>query len=86
MSDVELITFTDNSITINVFIDDKVAINEMRDLWQNQVKACQAPLLGGHKNGFTVFIPWILKARGEESPEPEEWDDWNYTTSEEYDN
>ena len=92
MSDVELITFTDNSVTITVYIDDEANIKEMKDLWQNRVQSCQAPLLGGHKNGFSVFIPWILKTEVEESvdpeepdewaySEPEEWDEWNYTQS-----
>ena len=86
MSDVELITFTDNSITITVFIDDEEALQEMRDLWQNQVKACQAPLLGGHKNGFTVFIPWMLKTREDNVVDPEEPDEWSYSEPMENDN
>jgi len=85
MSDVELITFTDNSISITVFIDDEEALQEMKDIWENQVKACQAPLLGSHKNGFTVFIPWILKTAEDEVVDPEEPDEWSYSEPEEND-
>ena len=79
MSDVEFLTFTDNSITITLFVDDAEALQETKDIWENKVKACQAPLLGSHKNGFTVFIPWILKTSEEMTDEAEEPDEWAYS-------
>jgi len=73
MSDIELITFTENTVTVTVFIDDEEGLAEMRDVWENKVQGCQAPLVGAHKNGFSVFIPWILKPL-EEEKEIEEHD------------
>ena len=61
MEDKELITFTENTITITIFLDDAEALKEAQDIWENKVEACQPPLVGSHKNGFSVFIPWILK-------------------------
>jgi len=67
--DVELISFEENSIIITVFIDDETALAEVKDVWENKVKGCQPPLLGSHKNGFSVFIPWILNPPADEKQE-----------------
>ena len=61
VSDVELIEFKENSVVITVFMDDKEAMDELKDVWYNKVESIQAPLVGSYKNMFTVSIPWILK-------------------------
>ena len=61
MSNVEVIEFTDNSVIVTVFIDDANILNELRDVWKNKVQGIQPPLVEGRRNGFNVFIPWILK-------------------------
>ena len=87
-SDVEFIEFTTHPLgellSINIHLKD----DEMKLLkadWGN-VSGCQPPLVESGRTGLNIHIPWILRTPGEETPEPEEWDDWNYTTSEEYDN
>ena len=85
MSDVEFLTFTDNVLTIQFFLDDAEALQELKNTWENEVKSCQAPLVGTHKNGFTLFIPWIMKTPEDEVVDPEEPDEWSYSEPEEND-
>jgi len=61
MSDVELIEFNGNTVTVTVVLEDEDMANLKRD-W-GRVKGCQTPLIGTYKNGFSVFIPWMLKEK-----------------------
>ena len=61
VSNRELLEFSDNSIIITVFVDENETLNKLKDVWNTKVSGFQAPLIGGYKNGFSVFIPWILE-------------------------
>ena len=87
-SDTEFIEFTTHPkgelLSINIHLEDE-EMGLLKDLWYNEVKSCQAPLVGGNENGFTLFIPWILKTREDEVVDPEEPDEWSYSEPEEND-
>ena len=59
MSDKKLIEFNDLMVSVNIVLDEEGVERLKEDL--EKVESWQAPLIGTHKNGFTVFIPWILK-------------------------
>ncbi len=60
MSNVELVEFIDELVTINIFLGkDEVA--KFKDIWDNQLESCQAPMIFAHKEGLSVILPWIMK-------------------------
>ena len=63
MSDGELFVFKEDSISIKVYLDPEY-IEAIKQDW-SKVKGIQPPLVGTHRNGFTIFIPWILEGQDE---------------------
>lgn len=57
--DVNLVEFTENKITVTVFLNED-GVKELKEAWDS-VESIQRPLVGAHKNGLSVFIPWILE-------------------------
>ena len=57
--DVNLVEFTDNKITVTVFLNEE-GVAELKEAWES-VEGIQRPLVGAHKNGLNIFIPWILE-------------------------
>ena len=65
MSNIELVEFIDELVTINIFLG-KEAVAEFKDTWENKVASCQQPMIFAHKEGLSVILPWILKEGVEE--------------------
>ena len=63
MSDRELLEFTDTMVSINIVLEPE-AMSDLKRDW-GKVKGIQPPLVGTHKNGLSVFIPWILEGQDE---------------------
>jgi len=59
ISEGNLIQINGNTVTVNITLDDEGIASLRNDL--GKVAGCQPPLIGTHKNGFSVFIPWILE-------------------------
>ena len=59
MKDKKLLEFDGNMVSVNMVLDEDT-VKVLRRNWGN-VKGIQAPLVGTYKNGFSVFIPWILR-------------------------
>lgn len=59
MSDREVIEFKGNMLTVNIVLDEEQIAILKKD-W-GKVKGIQPPLVSSYKNGFSVFIPWILE-------------------------
>ena len=55
-----LLGFTKEYLSVNVVLDEK-SLAELRDVWENRVEGCQAPLVEGSKKGLLIHIPWVLK-------------------------
>ena len=55
-----LLGFTKEYLSVNVVLDEK-SLAELKDVWENRVEGCQAPLVEGSKKGLLIHIPWILK-------------------------
>jgi len=55
-----LLGFTKDYLSINIILEEE-AIKELRDVWENRVEGCQAPLVEGSKKGLLIHIPWVLK-------------------------
>ena len=63
MSDGKLLEFKGDCISINVYLDPEY-IEAIKQDW-SKVKGIQPPLVGTHRNGLTVFIPWIMEEQDE---------------------
>jgi len=60
----ELLAFDEDKLMINIYLDD---VEKLKTTWREEVTGIQAPLVSVHKNGFNLFIPWILRGNEDES-------------------